>query len=238
MKRHLINALRHWRKQKDRKPLILMGVRQTGKTYLLENFGRKDFTNYHVINFEKQTQAKTIFEADLEPDRILTDLQFFLKKPIDIKQDLVIFDEIQACPRALTSLKYFCENRSELALCSAGSLLGLHLNEGSYPVGKVDMLQLHQMTFSEFLMGINDRQASEYFDNLSLTATISETAHQHLWARLKHYFIVGGLPEAVSIFATHQNDLYHASKAVRQKQTELIKGYYADIAKHAGKVNA
>src|SRR3990167_3265462 len=171
MKRHLINALRHWRKQKDRKPLILMGVRQTGKTYLLENFGRKDFTNYHVINFEKQTQAKTIFEADLEPDRILTDLQFFLKKPIDIKQDLVIFDEIQACPRALTSLKYFCEELPELALCSAGSLLGLHLNESSYPVGKVDMLHLHPLKFSEFLAGVKDEVLLDYFNNIRANST-------------------------------------------------------------------
>lgn len=227
-----------WQAKSGRKPLILRGVRQTGKTYLLTEFGEQAFANTHIINFEKQPGLKALFEADLEPRRIISDLSFQLGKSIEIETDLVIFDEIQACPAALTSLKYFCEDLPELALCSAGSLLGLHLNESSYPVGKVDMLRLPPMTFTEFLGGIGDHQAAEFVLNYELGSEISEIKHQHLWERLKQYFIVGGLPEAVKTFGEQMDDMYAAMQAVRVKQDELIIAYYADIAKHAGKVNA
>lgn len=238
MKRHLMQQLQAWKVKDNRKPLILKGVRQTGKSYLLESFGRSCFSRCHTINFEMQKDAYALFEQNLDPKRIVSDISFLLKTPIDIDNDVVIFDEIQACPNALTSLKYFCENLPQLALCSAGSLLGLHLNETSYPVGKVDMLYLHPMTFSEFLLGIGDTQASDYFFNINLDSTLSDIVHQQLWQRLKQYFITGGLPEVVALFADQQQDMYAASQAVRQKQRELIEAYYADIAKHAGKVNA
>ena len=237
MKRHLMKQLVVWQQHKQRKPLILKGVRQTGKTYLLEQFGLENFRQYHIINFEKQISARQLFEGDLEPKRIVQDLSFYLKSEIDIKKDLVVFDEIQACPKALTSLKYFCEDLPELALCGAGSLLGLHLNDGSYPVGKVDMLHLYPMTFSEFLAGIGDSPAVNYLSQISFSSTVSEIVHQHLWQRLKQYFITGGLPEVVSVFAEYQDDPYKAFQAVRKKQEELISAYYADIAKHSGKVN-
>lgn len=238
MKRHLIKQLASWKTKKGRKPLILKGVRQTGKTYLLEQFGREHFSRYHVINFEKQPEAAEIFQKDFDPKRIMTDLQFFLGTPIDIAHDMLLFDEIQACPGALTSLKYFCEDLPELALCSAGSLLGLHLSDGSYPVGKVDMLHLFPMTFSEFLLGVGDEQAYAYFQAIHQDTSISSIVHERLWAYLKQYFITGGLPEVVAKFAEHQDDLYRACYEVRQKQAELINAYYADIAKHSGKVNA
>lgn len=168
----------------------------------------------------------------------MNQLAFYLHTPIDVQQDLVIFDEIQACPRALTSLKYFCEQLPELALCTAGSLLGLTLNEGSYPVGKVDMLHLYPLTFSEFLAGVGDQHAVDYLWQLDLSSSIPEAIHQQLWERLKQYFVTGGLPEVVALFAQHQVNLYDATSRVRQKQKELIYAYYADIAKHSGKVNA
>lgn len=227
-----------WKAAPKRKPLILKGVRQAGKTTLLEQFGQASFPNYHIINFEKQSTAHQLFEGDLEPSEIIKELQFYVNAPIDINHDLVIFDEIQACPRAITSLKYFCEDMPELALCSAGSLLGLHLNESSYPVGKVDMLHLYPMSFSEFLAGINDDMASDYLAQIKLDSKVSKIAHQRLWNRLKEYFITGGLPENVVIYTELQKNLYQATKAVRQKQNELIKAYYADMAKHSGKVNA
>ncbi len=238
MKRHLMTHLLRWRDNLRRKPLILRGVRQTGKSYLLEAFGQEFFRKYYVINFEKEAWARALFEGDLDPRYIINELRFALKADINITQDLVIFDEIQACPRALTSLKYFCEDLPELALCCAGSLLGLHLNESSYPVGKVDMMHLHPMTFSEFLTGIGDDYAAEYFNNITLHSKISEPMHQQLWERLKHYFVTGGLPEIINIFSEDPIDLYRTTKNVRHKQEELINAYYADIAKHAGKVNA
>lgn len=238
MKRDLMTQLQAWKTNPRRKPLILKGVRQTGKTYLLEQFGRESFSRYHLINFEKQARARTLFEGDLAPKHLLEELRFLLETPIDIKTDLVIFDEIQACPKALTSLKYFCEDLPELALCSAGSLLGIHLNESSYPVGKVDMLHLHPLKFSEFLAGIKDEILLDYFNNIQVNSTPSDVAHKKLWQRLKEYFITGGLPEVVSVFSEQQNSLFEATQAARIKQNELINAYYADIAKHSGKVNA
>lgn len=238
MKRLLINQLQEWHQKQGRKPLILMGVRQVGKTYLLEQFGKNHFEHCHYINFEKQPSAHALFEGDIEPKKLLNDLRFFFKRSIDLKTDLIIFDEIQACPRALTSLKYFCEDLPELALCSAGSLLGLHLNDASFPVGKVDMLHLHPMTFNEFLLGIGDKQAFDYLESMTNETAITKTIHQHLWQRLKEYFITGGLPEVIAHYAAQQDNLYEATKVVRQKQNELIKAYYADIAKHSGKINA
>ena len=238
MQRHLMTQLITWKTHPKRKPLILRGVRQTGKTYLLTEFGRNHFKNVHIINFEKQMRLKKLFEEDLDPHRILNDLCFQLKTNIDIHKDLLIFDEIQACPNALTSLKYFCEDLPELALCSAGSLLGLHLNEASYPVGKVDMMHLHPLNFTEFLAGIGDNYAAEFIHTYQHTLKITDTKHNRLWERLTHYFITGGLPEVVVIFKEQQNNIYTATMAVRNKQQDLINAYYADIAKHAGKVNA
>jgi len=238
MKRLLITQLLSWRDNVRRKPLILKGVRQAGKTHLLQEFGNTNYKQTHYINCEKQESIKEIFENDLDPKRILTDLQFSLQTKINIQEDLLIIDEIQACPRALTSLKYFCEELPELNLCSAGSLLGLHLNQGSYPVGKVDMLHLYPMSFYEFLLGIGDEIAAGFISNFTLNTKITDTIHQQLWLRLKQYFITGGLPEVVSVFSEYQENLYEASISVRQKQEELIKAYYADIAKHAGKINA
>lgn len=238
MKRQLMIELVSWKGSSRRKPLILRGVRQTGKTYLLTQFGQENFHNVHQINFEKQANLSEIFDQDLDPKRILDDLSFRLNTKIDIDHDLVIFDEIQACPKALTSLKYFCEDLPALALCSAGSLLGLHLNEGSYPVGKVDMMNLYPMTFTEFLDGIGDHLAAELVHTFNMNSEISAIKHAHMWDRLKQYFITGGLPEVVSVFNEQQQSLFDATTAVRKLQEQLVKAYYADIAKHAGKVNA
>ncbi|MDF1796533.1 MAG: AAA family ATPase [Coxiellaceae bacterium] len=227
-----------WKAHAKRKPLILRGVRQTGKTHLLTQFGAEQFGRYHIVNFEKQTALHVLFEQDLDPQRIISELSFELKTQIDIDNDLVIFDEIQACPKAITSLKYFCEDMPQLALCSAGSLLGLHLNEVSYPVGKVDMLHLYPLTFSEFLAGIGEQMSADFIQSYLSIEDISELKHQRLWQLLKYYFITGGLPEVVVLFAELKDQLYDAMQQVRIKQQELIKAYYADIAKHAGKVNA
>lgn len=238
MKRTIFTKLTTWQHKPKRKPLLLKGARQVGKTYQLQHFGRTCFQNYHYINFEKQKTVANLFKRDLNPQRIINELNFELGKAINIENDLLIFDEIQACPEALTSLKYFCEDLPELALCAAGSLLGLQLNQVSFPVGKVDHLDMHPLSFYEFLEGTGKQQLVSLLDEINLDFVIPETAHAKLWEQLKIYFIVGGLPEVVSTYSESQNNLFIALSAVRNKQKDLIKDYYADIAKHSGKVNA
>ncbi|MFN3234799.1 MAG: ATP-binding protein [Gammaproteobacteria bacterium] len=238
MKRLLMQQLLDWKTKSDRKPLILKGIRQSGKTYLLEQFGREQFSRFHLINFEREPRAHAIFEGALSPKHLLSELQFYLRTDIDLQHDLLIFDEIQACPKALTSLKYFCEEMPELAVCSAGSLLGLYLNDVSFPVGKVDMLHLSPMTFVEFLRGIGDEKAADIVAKFQFPNEISAFVHQQLWQRLLEYFITGGMPEVVLTFSKAKENLFGAVQSVRMKQKTLIDGYYADIAKHSGKVNA
>ena len=184
MKRLLEKDLLKWKNKKNRKPLILKGVRQVGKTYLLKKFGKKFFKNLHYLNFEKNKSLFKIFKKDLSPNKIIEEISFILEKKINIKKDLIIFDEIQECPNALTSLKYFQEELPDLALCSAGSLLGISLSSNSFPVGKVDMLTLHPISFKEFLIAINDKSLPS-LNNFKKTKHISSVVHEHLLKLLK-----------------------------------------------------
>ena len=233
MKRKLMDRLIRWKNEKGRKPLLLKGVRQVGKTFLIKEFGRLHFPECHYFNFEKQPELAKIFEQDLDPKRILNELSFQLDRPIHVGEDFVIFDEIQEAPKALTSLKYFQEECPQLHLCAAGSLLGLHLNSGSFPVGKVDFETLRPMSFEEFLIAGNNKALS-YLNG----DKIPELVHEHLWEQLKIYFIVGRLPEVVATYYEHKDNLFEAFVRVRKKQDDLLNSYYADISKHAGKVNA
>ena len=189
-------------------------------------------------NFEEDERLGRIFEQDLKPDRILDELQFYLDQIINRRQDLVIFDEIQRCPRALTSLKYFSEDMPELALCAAGSLLGVTLHEDSFPVGKVQFLDMHPLSFDEFLDGVGKERLAELIRKHDLTKPLPETAHEQLWGMWKHYLVVGGLPEAVNSYRERQDNLYEAVQMTRKTQRDLLDAYLADIAKHCGKTNA
>jgi predicted AAA+ superfamily ATPase len=238
VKRLISQSLKEWKQKKDRKPLILKGVRQTGKTYALKEFGKNHFSAFHYLNFENTKKAAELFKNDYNSKRILTDLSFLLDKTIDIKNDLIVFDEIQECPEALTSLKYFAEQLPELAVCCAGSLLGIHLNNTSFPVGKIDLLHLQPLCFSEFLEAQGDLKSLNFLNGLTKQDSISEIVHAHLWQQFKIYLVTGGLPEVVQTFLENKENLHAAFKLVRKKQNELIYGYYADIAKHSGKINA
>ncbi len=237
MKRQLMERLLKWKNEKNRKPLLLKGVRQVGKTYLLKEFGRLHFPQCHYFNFEKQPGLAKIFEKDLNPQRILDQLSFHLNCPIHIGEDFVIFDEVQEAPKVLTSLKYFQEDCPRLHLCAAGSLLGLHLNSGSFPVGKVDFETLRPMSFEEFLIAGDDK-ALALLQKLTLRDEIPELVHEHLWEQLKQYFVVGGLPEVVATYYEFKDNLFEAFSRVRKKQDDLLNSYYSDISKHAGKINA
>ncbi len=232
-----MHRLLEWQMEATRKPLLLKGVRQVGKTHLLKEFGRLHFPNVHYFNFEKQPDLAKIFAPNLDPQRILNELSFYLDRPIHIGTDLVIFDEIQELPKALTSLKYFQEECPKLHLCGAGSLLGLHLGSGSFPVGKVTFETLQPMSFEEFLMATDDKSLP-IIQNFTVKEKIPEIVHAHLWDQLKRYFVVGGLPEVVATYCAHKGDLFEALSLVRKKQDDLLNSYYADIAKHSGKTNA
>ena len=238
MRRNIWNKLAEWKNKKDRKPLILKGTRQVGKTYILRAFGKEHFSQVHYLNFEKYKQLSKIFEGDLIPQNILRDLSFYLNTSIDKENDLVIFDEIQNIPRALTSLKYFQEELPELALCSAGSLLGIQMPDESFPVGKIEFLNMFPMSFEEFLRGEGDTKSFEFLRNRKKSDAIPQIIHSHLWEQLKIYFVVGGLPEIVKTFVEYKDDLFIALQKVREKQDNLLLTYVADIAKHSGKQNA
>ena len=238
MKRHITTSLEAWKVSSDRNPLILRGARQVGKTYSLKAFGAKDFPRCHYVNFEEDERSSRIFDRDLKPDRILDELQFYLDQAIHRHEDLIIFDEIQRCPRALTSLKYFSEDMPGLAICAAGSLLGVGLNMESFPVGKVQFLDLHPLTFYEFLAGIGKDRLAELIGEHDLFQPLPDTAHEQLWELWKHYIVVGGLPEVVNRYQERQENLFEAMQFVRKTQRDLLDAYVADIAKHSGKANA
>lgn len=238
MRRLLLQKLLDWKVKPGRKPLLLQGARQVGKTTLLHQFGKEAFPAYHFLNFEKDLELAKIFDKNLDPKYLINELSFYLGRAIDKDNDLLIFDEIQACPRALTSLKYFAEEAPEMAVAAAGSLLGIYLGPVSFPVGKVDFLTLYPMGFEEFLLALGKNQIYEYLEKYEGDAPFSEIAHEKLFEQLIHYFVVGGLPEVVKTFRDLKDNEFVAFEKSREKQKDLMASYLADIAKHSGKINA
>ncbi len=238
MKRNIEKQLQDWKISKNRKPLILKGARQVGKTFSLLEFAEKNYKNYHYINFEKNKNFHKAFTSSLEPKLIIDKLSTELETTINPKEDLIIFDEIQSCGEALSSLKYFCEDLPELHLCAAGSLLGLKLNDISFPVGKVNYLEMFPMTFLEFLENTSNKLLIDELEKSIKSKNFSEILHDKLWEKLKIYFIVGGLPEVVKHYKDSEDDLFSKLQSVRGLQQEIISSYFDDMTKHCGKVNA
>lgn len=238
MEREITNALDEWKITFPRKPLLLKGARQVGKTYILKDFGRRQFSHFYYLNFEENKSLIKYFTGDLKPASLIEQLQFHLGAEIDIRNDLLIFDEIQSCPPALTSLKYFNEELPDLAICAAGSLLGVSLNDESFPVGKVTFLDMWPMSFLEYLKGLGENMLAERLGDYSEGQILPEAAHEKLWEIWKTYLVVGGLPEAVKMFSEHRSNKFTAVQVVRKIQKDLENSYMADIAKHSGKINA
>ncbi len=238
MKRNIIKELRNWQTSEIRKPLILYGARQVGKTYILREFGKKDFPRCHYVNFENDERLRSVFDDGISPRKIINELQFLLDCSINKAEDLVIFDEIQQCPRALTSLKYFSEEMPELAICGAGSLIGVNVAPDSFPVGKVTILNLYPLSFDEFLGGVKKTRLAELLENEELQEPLPRIAHDQLWKLWKIYLVIGGLPEAINIYRKNLENQYEAMKLVRRVQSDLLDTYMSDIAKHSGKANA
>lgn len=238
MRRDISTKLKEWLNSPTRKPLILKGARQVGKTFAITEFGKGYFEKCHSFNFEENKNIHSIFEKDLDPKRIIEELAYVNQTPIDGKKDVVFFDEIQECPRALTSLKYFCEKMPELAVISAGSLLGIKLSQESFPVGKVDFLHLYPMNFREFLAANESQMLLDAYDNASVKNPPLEMAHEQLWRELLNYYVTGGMPQAVLAYIANKADKLTAFNETRRAQKALINGFSKDFAKHSGKNNS
>lgn len=238
MKRTSYKKLVEWKNSSTRKPLILKGARQVGKTYLLLEFGKNEFRKIHYLNFQKNKELSKIFEGDLSPKKILELVEFVIDSSIDIDRDVVFFDEIQDCPGALTSLKYFCEDMPKLALICAGSLLGVVHSDSPFPVGKVSFLNLYPMSFKEFLIALGDTRSLKFIADITKKDNIPLIVHNHFMEILKEYFIVGGMPEVVSLYIQNRENKNSGFEKVRAKQNELITAYMGDFSKYSGKVKS
>ena len=241
MKRILTQHLETWANSKKRKPLVLLGARQVGKTYTLREFSRSHYKVVHEINFQSTPSVHKAFAGELDAARIIRDLELILGKPISMNGDeTLFFDEIQDCPRALTSLKYFCDKMPNLPIMAAGSLLGINLAPTPFPVGCVDILYMSPMSFAEVLAAQpNARLYEAYAAVMCRQTSLSEVAHDQLWDAFKNYLCTGGLPEVVDEWIKNgANNSLAALLAARKVLGILLTAYMADIAKHAGKVNA
>lgn len=238
MKRLIQAEFSNWKKNPTRKPMVLQGTRQVGKTYSLKQFGASDFRATHYVNFEENARVAKAFGGSLDPHQIIRDLSLELGAVMDLEQDLLVLDEIQQCPQALTSLKYFAEQMPRLAIAAAGSLLGVQLGKASYPVGKVTHISMYPLSFKEFLMAWDEPLLFEGFLSIRSDSPGSEILHERLWDAFKLYLIVGGLPEVVAGFVKNRDDLPRALPRARSLQKDLIQSHLADMAKHSGKQNS
>ena len=227
MKRHAEQVLYRWKDSEFRKPLLIYGARQVGKTWLMKNFGQQNFKNYLYINFEKEVSFRGLFEQDYDPKRIIRALEIYTNSTITIGETLVILDEIQEARGAVTSFKYFKEELPELHIIGAGSLLGIALKQQtSFPVGQVDFLYLNPMNFTEFLEAKGETRLVALLkeQNWELITQFNQKYIQFL----KEYYFVGGMPEAVNFFVQKEN-----FKGVRLIQQNILMAYEQDFSKHA-----
>lgn len=229
MERLLFQELIAWKEKTNRKPLILKGVRQCGKTYLLKTFGRQCYADTAYFNFEETESLKTLFETDYDVNRILFELGLTLGRTIQRETTLIIFDEIQECGRAITALKYFCENAPEYHIVCAGSLLGIALKkQPSFPVGKVDFLTLYPMSYAEFLLANGETQLAGYLTAFKRGEKISEPVANKLATYLKQYYVTGGMPEVVQMWCET-----HDIEKTEKVQQMILDSYQFDFSKHA-----
>lgn len=227
--RHAYQQLLRWKNHRKRKPLILQGARQVGKTHLLKTFGDKEYESVVYLNFEEDEDLINIFEQTRKQANLLSNIQVHINRKIVPQNDLLILDEIQQCSAAISYLKYLNENHSEIHCVAAGSLLGVKLaSEKSFPVGKVDLLHITPITFIEFLSALKLDELRNYIDSINEFTPLPEPFHIKLCELLKKYFFVGGMPEAIDSFI--QNEDYDE---VRKIQNNIINTYLFDFAKHA-----
>ena len=233
MKRNALEDLLRWKSGEDRKPMVLKGARQVGKTWLMKEFGRVAYDSFVYFNFDEEEELKSIFEANKNPHRIVELLSLIAGEKILPGKTLIIFDEIQECPPALNTLKYFKEKANDYHVIAAGSLLGTLLaTPKSYPVGMVNLLDIYPLTFDEFL-DATDSVLYTYYESIQKEQEIEEIFHNRLLDAYNNYLIVGGMPECVSSWVKYKDPA-----KIREIQRELIEVYENDFSKHNGKVNS
>lgn len=233
MKRNAMQTLIKWKTSEERKPMVLKGARQVGKTWLMKEFGQQYYDNYVYLNFDEEDELKSIFETNKNPQRIIELLSMIVEEKILPEKTLLIFDEIQECPEALNALKYFKEKANEYHVIAAGSLLGTLLAQPkSYPVGMVNLLDIYPLTFDEFL-GATNTGLFAYFNGIHKEQIIEEIFHNRLLEAYNNYLIIGGMPECVASWVKYKDPL-----KIAQIQRELLEIYENDFSKHNGKVNS
>lgn len=229
MYRYKFKSLKKWKLSKNRKPLLFLGARQVGKTYLLKEFGKTEYKQLAYINLEHPNAPRNLFETDFDANRIMTVLSAYCNLKISADDTLIIFDEIQAAPKGLTALKYFYEDAPEYHIIGAGSLLGVNIHHGeSFPVGKVDFMKLYPMSFHEYLLAMDETGIAKLLESGDLENL--SFFKQKLVNYLRYYLFIGGMPEAVSDFAINRD-----WQSVRLLQNQIIASYRSDFSKHAPK---
>lgn len=233
MKRNAMHALINWKSDPERKPMILKGARQVGKTWLMKEFGKNYYKNFVYFNFDEEDELKSIFETNKNPHRIIELLSLVTGEKIMPEDTLIIFDEIQECPEALNTLKYFNEKANNYHVVAAGSLLGTLLAvPKSYPVGMVNLLDIYPLTFDEFLAAV-DPTVYAYYESIRKEQPIEEIFHNRLLGIYNNYLIIGGMPECVASWIKYQDPA-----RISRIQHELVTVYENDFSKHNGKVNS
>lgn len=229
MKRDIYQKLEKWKHSGRRKPLVINGARQVGKTYALQHFGRTSYDNIAYLNFEKDEKLCQYFEETLDPKQLIKILSIYTEIDIKPHQTLLVFDEVQECPKALNSLKYFCEEANDYHVVAAGSLLGVKTaGEKGFPVGKVNFLSMVPLTFFEFLSAVGQEKTRLFLEEYNTYDPIPVPMHEKLLQLLKFYFFIGGMPEAIAEYVKTEN-----VGVVREIQLEILNAYEKDFAKHA-----
>lgn len=226
MKRNIINFLANWKKKPNRKPLIIRGARQVGKTYTITDFGKNHFDKFIKLDFEKSPRLKKIFNDDLDVRNIFEMIELEIGVEIIVGKTLLFFDEIQLCPQALVALRYFYEDMPEMHVIAAGSLLEFEMEKISFPVGRVEFKYMYPMTFDEFLVNTGNEKLAAKRPDLFETKKTSEFILLELYRQLKLYFIVGGMPEAVKTY------ILSSLKAVSEVHENLFNSFIQDILKY------
>jgi uncharacterized protein len=229
MKRDIYQRLEEWKQSTRRKPLILNGARQVGKTYSLKHFGHTFYKKTVYLNFEKDEKLSHYFEGTLDPKQLLKIMSIHAEIEIEPNNSLLIFDEVQNCPKALNSLKYFCEEANEYHIIAAGSLLGVKTaGDKGFPVGKVNFLHLYPLTFFEFISALGQEKTRLFLEEYNTYEPLPDPMHEKLIQFLKLYFFIGGMPEAVAEYAKQEK-----LNIVREIQLEILNAYEKDFSKHA-----
>jgi len=228
LERFILNDLLKWKESKYRKPLILKGVRQVGKTWILKEFGRRYYENVAYFNFDENEEYRQFFETTKDVKRILQNLMFASGQTITPEKTLIIFDEVQDCSEVINSLKYFCENAGEHHVVCAGSLLGIALAKpSSFPVGKIDFMDIGPMTFSEFLLANGNENLLKYLRSIETIAPIPDAFFNPLYEKMKMYFVTGGMPEPVKMWTQERS-----TELMQATLLNILNAYERDFAKH------